>query len=556
MANIFKEFRQPGKTPNVPELQLGNLPVTIVKSFDEPTYLTFRVEFLTDSMLLNTSVESTNYDKMPMPLFDKSDEEMVTRNHYSTINYLKDANEVGRAEMMVTFINQWNQIQKEFQWYFQEISGLDALFKVDPKRGIRISNKEGKVTFKMLEGLDWKITHLLNLYRKIAWDDTYQRWILPDMMRYFAMNIYITEFRSFHESLHTEQAAIGGAPLQTSDLILKTITNIMPTWVFHCERCEFDITSLNSYITNLKVGEETMTEVTFDVKVGQLSDEYFNPILNYWYQDTYLNGIGRTTDNIAGEIPKTFTKNQKMGFSNKDGNAGGNHISSRPFLETGGAGSSNIDNAGKAMQGPSADISSVDPVKPATWVGNALKFGKAFGTNLVESKIDKAKMSKIPGLGFSFTDAISALQSKNIFAVFALARQAITQSIAKTTPSQELDNKIIAKTLKQFLRGVASSQATTPPAHELVKAANQILNDKGEWEKLMDFSLATDLVSHEKGEVDIANLVHNMNTQKDITKLQTGDFLSWATKTNSVSGNSIIEGIPSSSTATNRNIEK
>jgi hypothetical protein len=551
MANTFKDFRTPGKFLNIPGLLL-DYPGNITKTFDEPTYLTFRVEFLP----MNTSVETTNYDKMPMPLFSKSDEEIIARNHYSAINYLRDSNEVTRAQMMATFINQWNQVQDNFQWYFQGISGLNDLFKVDPKRGIRIS-QEGKVTFTMLEGLDWRITHLLNLYRKIAWDDTFQRWILPDMMRYFAMNIYITEFRSFHQSNFTEQAALGGPAQNSSELVLKAMGDIMPTWVLHCERCEFDITSLNSYLTDLKVGEETMSEVTFDVKIGQLSDEYLNPILDYWFWDPYLNGQDRTADDEQGAVPRTSIRNRKTLFLNSETTTGGPHTSGKPFNETGGSGSSNLTNAQKAMIGPSADINPVDPIEPATWMGNTLTLGKALVKNLINTQVDKAKITKIPGLGFSFNEALSAIQSKNVFAVFGLAKQAIALSVAKTTPSSELDHKIIEKSLKAFVRGIAASQATTPPAQELVKAANMILNDKGQWQKLMDFSLSTDLTALKVGEVNIKNVIKNMNAEKDAVKIQTGGFLSWATDGNGktlVGQSTVYEGVPS--TATSRNIEK
>ena len=55
-----------------------------------------------------------------------------------------------------------------------------------------------KLTIKCLEGLDQKITQLMQLYRKAAWDDVYQRWILPDMMRFFTMRIYVSEMKLFH----------------------------------------------------------------------------------------------------------------------------------------------------------------------------------------------------------------------------------------------------------------------------------------------------------------------------------------------------------------------
>jgi hypothetical protein len=191
--NIFESFRSPGSIFSGDAIAGGKLS----KTFDEPTYLTFRVGFRP----ANTNLELSNYDKMPHPLLEiaQPEDDINARNFYSTRQFLRDANEFVREGMLVEFIQKWNTLQNDFQWYFQNISGLDSLLKIDPKRGIRVP-KDGKVTLKMFEGLDLKITHLLNLYRKIAWDDVYQRWILPDMMRYFMMDIYITEFRIFHQS--------------------------------------------------------------------------------------------------------------------------------------------------------------------------------------------------------------------------------------------------------------------------------------------------------------------------------------------------------------------
>jgi hypothetical protein len=96
------------------------------------------------------------------------------------------------------FIAILKDIQNNYPYYFQSIEGLGDLAKVNPGQGIRIKPDEGILTIKCLEGLDLKITQLMQLYRKIVWDDVYQRWILPDMMRYFTMKIYVSEIRLFH----------------------------------------------------------------------------------------------------------------------------------------------------------------------------------------------------------------------------------------------------------------------------------------------------------------------------------------------------------------------
>ena len=141
--NIFKSFRTPGSVLNSGVIAGGK----ISKTFDEPTYLTFRLGFRP----ANTNLELTNYDKMPHPLFERAEpqDDINARNFYSTRQFLRDANEFVREKMLLEFIDKWNVVQNNYQWYFQSISGIDSLLKIDPKRGIRVS-KDGKVTIKML----------------------------------------------------------------------------------------------------------------------------------------------------------------------------------------------------------------------------------------------------------------------------------------------------------------------------------------------------------------------------------------------------------------------
>ncbi|MEG1363847.1 MAG: hypothetical protein RSC92_05410, partial [Clostridia bacterium] len=87
-------------------------------------------------------------------------------------------------ELLSRFINLFNIIQYDFQYYFQSIEGLEDLLKTNTTRGSRTS-KESVLTINCMEGLDRRLYHIMNLYKKIAWDDEFQRWILQDMMRYF-----------------------------------------------------------------------------------------------------------------------------------------------------------------------------------------------------------------------------------------------------------------------------------------------------------------------------------------------------------------------------------
>lgn len=185
------------------------VPEVFSRLFDEPTYLTFRIEFdFSDSKIENnadTTFAGVNiYDFMPEPFLSLVEDDQPS--NYSSYSYLKNnKNEQKRAAMLKTFILSLRDVQTNYPYYFQSIDGLGDLMKIDPKKGIRIPTTENNVlTIKCLEGLDMKITQLMQLYRKIVWDDYYQRWILPDMMRYFTMKIYVSEIRLFHTASTTE----------------------------------------------------------------------------------------------------------------------------------------------------------------------------------------------------------------------------------------------------------------------------------------------------------------------------------------------------------------
>ena len=200
-------------------------PNFFARMFDEPTYLSFRIEFMfndPDNRSRNTAYNnesvlhsavatadySVMYDYMPEPFLDDAaitfagsatSNDVSTGKRYSTEDYLDmNLGDHGRAALLATFKMALKDIQENFPFYFQSINGLDKLAEVNTERGMRLG-KDVAIELTCLEGIDLKITQLLQLYRKIVWDDVYQRWVLPDMMRYFGMRIYVSEIRLFSD---------------------------------------------------------------------------------------------------------------------------------------------------------------------------------------------------------------------------------------------------------------------------------------------------------------------------------------------------------------------
>mgnify|MGYP004446388567 FL=1 len=227
-------------------------PNVFSKMFDEPTYLTFKVMFDFDPRMMENYSPAYNmsskygtqvYNSMPQPLLALLEDtpaapwsgreavleannirESVYGNlieqvvggikqvvvkgdnsqdtYYSTFNYLKNwEGDFQRAYLLKRFIAALKDIQENYPYYFTSVEGLNNLATVDPKRGTRVPLENGIITLNYLpDSIDLKMSQLMEMYHKIAWDDTYQRWVLPDMMRFFKMRIYVSEMRLFHST--------------------------------------------------------------------------------------------------------------------------------------------------------------------------------------------------------------------------------------------------------------------------------------------------------------------------------------------------------------------
>lgn len=214
-------------------------PKYFIRAFDEPTYLTFRIEFcfnnprnalynnelikdsigidnlyngdtvfdylpeafLQDGMLAQVDNAATSLDLKYDPWKDASTTpgRSSVSYFYSAEDYLAySLGEFGRARLMRKIKQVLKDLQDNFPYYFRSIEGLNTLNKIDPKTGKRVD--KGEIVIKCYEGMDLKITQLIQMVRKVMWDDIYQRWVLPDMMRYFSMKIYVSEIRMFHEA--------------------------------------------------------------------------------------------------------------------------------------------------------------------------------------------------------------------------------------------------------------------------------------------------------------------------------------------------------------------
>lgn len=284
------------------------VPFFFARMFDEPTYLTFKIEFMfndpendarntayNNSGILSSTKTSVYYpimyDNMPEPFLDdyivNGESDGSTGKRYSTEAYLDlNLGDHGRAQILHNFKMALKDIEKNFPFYFTSISGIDSLAKVVPEQGIRL--KDCKIELECLEGLDLKITQLLQMYRKIVWDDVYQRWILPDMMRYFGMRIYISEMRLFGSV--KKESDLGPKAYTFSNADVRNMTYTKKDADFWTETTRNIVNSANA-VSQTFLGTKSIITKALDYTASTLTtiDEGYQQIKGAFNQVQYCN---------------------------------------------------------------------------------------------------------------------------------------------------------------------------------------------------------------------------------------------------------------------------
>jgi len=529
-TNIYKSFR-----PYLYEVAKEN---SFTKRFDEPTYFSFRLVFAQDKdHIYNMSSNNALYDTMPHPLFDTNVDTVSSINQtqplllvpsmglannimpnivsepisYSAISYLVNANEPTRASMLQEFINKFTVLQNDFPYYFQSIEGVADLLKIDTTKGQRITSDK-KLIITCLEGLDLKISYLLNLYRKIAWDDVYQRWVLPDMMRYFTLKIYLAEFRTFHLPVINETTFPMGTETKTTantPLVLRLLDSVLPTWEITCEMCEFDINDISfTHLEGLNVGSTpNQGTVKFAVKVGNIKELQIYPLFEHMFLvDRKLNGLNRAKDEIStsADVNSNYLYPASLQISQTREKLSSNdeHESGLPYnVRTNDPGQiREADIEQERISSSSLDVN-FNATQPETWVGNAINFGKAYAESFVNKVVDRAKITSIPNLGISYTEVITAIQSKNIVAALGTIRKGVNEVVNQygNAPSSRLDGPIQTDNImKDFLSALTKSEATDDDTILLQKAASIALSDKSVWDQIKSYSLSTNLIDQSR----------------------------------------------------------
>ncbi len=257
---------------------------------------------------------------------------------------------VKRQQMLEAFKKGLRFINEKCPYYFQSISGLDQLLKVDIKNLHKAGGKPqrmGTLNIDCLESIDMRMFSLSELYRKAIYDYTYHRVMLPENLRKFRMWLVVSEIRNiqmsygindvlnpfsipsvaqaanFVDSFNSQTGFLDntGGLLQKSTNALG-ITQEQPqdkfgsytlgpyAFIYQFDQCEFDFD--DSYPSFNSIDNKGGSAVTnkFKIHVGRVKD--------YKIQFNALSDVIKKEDNIKSMVLSDVWGSKTSGYTNYD----------------------------------------------------------------------------------------------------------------------------------------------------------------------------------------------------------------------------------------------
>jgi hypothetical protein len=239
--------------------------------YDEPTFLTFALDFHFE----NTKASFADGHLWDSPLFGEKNDSMIS--------FLSNRGHDDKAHGIKVFKEALRYLTFDAPWYFQSISGLNAMWKdaTDMEGGWKAKN--ATLTIDTLEAVDLRITELADIYRNAVYDKIHMRERVPDNLRFFSMDVYVAEARNIRyrlpgigqnvaTALGIDTGAIGN--ILGGGNILSNVLEQYGYIKFRCRQCEFDFSESFAGGQSLQVATLTTPATNkFKIKVGWFEEE-------------------------------------------------------------------------------------------------------------------------------------------------------------------------------------------------------------------------------------------------------------------------------------------
>ena len=287
ITNMLSQFRRAGSD-----------------EFGTPGQFYFKLVFYFDNAAANEKLTSNllgcdwiKYKEMTPN--DYNDKYVFSNSAY---NYLMLNDELERAEKLKKFIYLLSEINSEYPWYWQSITGLDSALerKQFTDRDFKIEDERKQLSIKCLpDSYDQRIGTLLDLYRDVCFSYSLKKEIVPANLRKFDMGIYI--FNTPIQNIHDEFYGSGMRGTDSyispnsyaSDQNYRTSSKYIE---FH--NCEIDYNSSKSAYDEMSNVDGKSMEYEIIIKYDDCYENRFNEFLMREIGDFIKTDLIETRDMI------------------------------------------------------------------------------------------------------------------------------------------------------------------------------------------------------------------------------------------------------------------
>jgi hypothetical protein len=446
--------------PLTPQSAIDNL--SRWESNEDPTYMGFYFKF---NPFTRSDVNNQDLDYLPQGLFlGANNTAGAAEDPDSAVNYLQRRGEYYRANMMKEFRDGMIYVADNTPWVFEKVTGMGDIWKIDIKNNFRA--KEKKIEFECNESIDGKLTYLIDLYRKAAFDAEYMRYALPETQRFFSMDLIVTEIRWMGD--------------------VETATFLKFTFDY----CEFDFFSEGlSYLESLSTYAGEGAKVKIPIKIGRIREV-----------NTYglLGGVLGDTWDVQHRDKIGAVKNFTAGTSIKDGTG---ELVNRAFSDINGYRNSDYTAGLRKKAEDQQTFNSDNAVAPDLgFLGNLATGALAGLNNLVSGFVNRGLLGNVYGFSLSgLGNALSGILNNPIAAAqgllskstlnqtsgpvatrvnltgpdieFLKASLGTIKSVSEHVPSESLD-KITIKDVEDYIKATKASSNLQKNGGAIIGNAN------------------------------------------------------------------------------------
>lgn len=211
--------------------------------------------------------------------------------------YLRSIDEPQRAANLEDFTARLKDLIFKFPYYFQSVTGLKDLYKMDPTFGMR--TKDRVLEFKTLESIDLRVGNMIDKYMKAYFEEEYYREMIPQNLRRFSFWLVVSEIRNFKSyftkisqaaqyAQYTGQGSASSYP--SKGFSIKSINDMFNCYVYRFNNCEFDFSSSNGWMDELdQKGKSEFSSNSFKIKIGNMEEMHKMDMIGA------MTGIGDTS---------------------------------------------------------------------------------------------------------------------------------------------------------------------------------------------------------------------------------------------------------------------